>query len=116
MLYYAVKLTVSVLTLVAITEIAKRSTVFAALVASLPVTSLLAFIWLHCDGAPPNRIAELSFRIFWLVLPSLLLFLLLPLLLKRGLGFWTSLLISSVLMVLAYTGLMILLRFSGVRL
>ncbi|QXP83660.1 DUF3147 family protein [Methylococcus sp. Mc7] len=116
MLYYAVKLAVSLLALMAITEIAKRSTVFAALVASLPLTSLLAFIWLHCDGAPPGQIAELSSRIFWLVLPSLLLFLLLPLLLKHGLGFWTSLTISSALTALAYLGLMILLRFSGDRL
>ncbi|MEW6039872.1 MAG: DUF3147 family protein [Pseudomonadota bacterium] len=116
MLYYAVKLAVSVLVLVAVTEIAKRSTVFAALVASLPLTSLLAFIWLHCDGAPPGQIAELSSRVFWLVLPSLLLFLLLPLLLKHGLGFWISLTISSTMTALAYLGLMMLLRFSGVRL
>ncbi|QJD29647.1 DUF3147 family protein [Methylococcus geothermalis] len=116
MLYYAVKLAVSVLALVAITEIAKRSTVFAALVASLPLTSLLAFIWLHCDGAPPGQIADLSFRIFWLVLPSLVLFLLLPLLLKHGLGFWISLAISSTMTALAYITLMALLPLIGIRL
>ncbi|MDF9392573.1 MULTISPECIES: DUF3147 family protein [Methylococcus] len=116
MLYYAIKLAISVFVLVAITEIAKRSALFAALVASLPLTSLLAFIWLYCDGAPAVQIAELSSRIFWLVLPSLLLFLLLPLLLKHGLGFWTSLTLSSAITALAYLGLMMLLRFSGIRL
>ena len=91
MLYYAIKVIISALLIVAVSEIAKRSTGFAALVASLPLTSLLAFVWLHMETASPDKIADLSSQIFWLVLPSLLLFLLLPLLLKHGLSFWVSL-------------------------
>ena len=75
--YYAVKVIASALLIVAITEIAKRSTAFAALVAALPLTSLMAFVWLHLDGAGPARIADLSNQILWLVVPSLMLFLLL---------------------------------------
>jgi hypothetical protein len=52
---------------------------------------LLAFVWLHLESSPPERIAELSGQIFWLVIPSLLLFLLLPILLKHGVSFWVSL-------------------------
>lgn len=115
MLHYSVKLLVSVLTLVAITEIAKRSTAFAALVASLPLTSLLAFIWLHLEGAPPEKIAELSGRIFWLVLPSLLLFLLLPLCLKHGLGLWASLAVSITATATAYISLIAVLRQLGIQ-
>ena len=95
MLYYALKVGISAFVIVAITEIAKRSSGFAALLAAIPLTSLLAFIWLHVEGAEPARIAELSGQIFWLVLPSLLLFLLLPLLIRQGLGFWLSLAISE---------------------
>lgn len=116
MLYYAVKLVVSALIVVAVSEIAKRSTGFAALLASLPLTSLLAFVWLHLEESPSARIAELSSQIFWLVLPSLLLFLLLPLLLRHGLGFWVSLGLSSLATAGAYLALLPLLRRMGVGL
>ncbi|OIO58305.1 MAG: hypothetical protein COX57_04910 [Alphaproteobacteria bacterium CG_4_10_14_0_2_um_filter_63_37] len=94
MLYYLAKVLLSALVIVAVSEIAKRSTPFAALVAALPLTSLLAFVWLHIEGTPAARIGELSTQIFWLVLPSLALFLLLPLLLKQGLNFWLALGVS----------------------
>ncbi len=71
MLYYAIKIILSALIIVAVSEIAKRSSAFAALVAALPLTSLLAFVWLHLEHTPAERIAELSGQIFWLVLPSL---------------------------------------------
>lgn len=114
MLYYALKLVVSALLIVAISEIAKRNTGFAALVASLPLTSLLAIVWLHAENTPPERIAELSSQIFWLVLPSLLLFLLLPLLLRHGLGFWLSLGLSAAATAGGYAALLPLLRRWGV--
>jgi hypothetical protein len=116
MLYYALKVIISALLIVAISEIAKRSSGFAALLASLPLTSLLAFIWLHLEGTTPEQIAELSSQIFWLVLPSLLLFLLLPLLLKYGLSFWISLGLSVAATAAAYLALLPLLRRMGVGL
>ena len=116
MLYYALKVIISALIIVAISEIAKRSTGFAALVASLPLTSLLAFVWLHMEASRPERIAELSSQIFWLVLPSLLLFLLLPLLLKHGLSFWISLGLSVAATAGCYLALLPLLRRMGVTL
>ena len=114
MLYYATKIIVSALLIVAISEIAKRSTGLAALLASLPLTSLLAFVWLHVEDSPPERIAELSSQIFWLVLPSLLLFLLLPVLLRHGLNFWLSLGLSAAATAGASLALLPLLRRMGV--
>ncbi len=116
MLYYALKVIISALLVVAVSEIAKRSTGFAALLASLPLTSLLAFVWLHMEDAPAERIADLSSQIFWLVLPSLILFLLLPLLLKHGLGFWLSLGLSAAATAGSYAALLPLLRRMGVAL
>ena len=116
MLYYTFKVLVSALLIVAITEIAKRSSGFTALVASLPLTSLLAFIWLHVEGTPASEIAGLSGQIFWLVLPSLALFVLLPLLLRQGLGFWLSLGLASAATVVCYLALLPLLRKFGVQL
>ncbi len=116
MLYYVIKVIISALLIVAVSEIAKRSTGFAALVASLPLTSLLAFVWLHMETASPDKIADLSSQIFWLVLPSLLLFLLLPLLLKHGLSFWVSLGLSMAATAGCYIALLPLLRRMGVNL
>lgn len=116
MLFYTVKLILSALIITAIAEIAKRSTGFAALIASLPLTSLLAFVWLHIEGAPAQEIAELSSRIFWLVLPSLVLFVLFPLLLRQGLGFWSSLMVSIAATAGGYFVLLLLLRRTGLRL
>ncbi len=116
MVYYALKVIVSALIIVAVSEIAKRSTGFAALVAALPLTSLLAFVWLHMEATPPERIGELSGQIFWLVIPSLLLFLLFPLLLRHGFGFWISLGLSVAATAGSYLALLPLLRRMGVGL
>lgn len=116
MLYYALKVIVSALVIVAISEIAKRSTGFAALLASLPLTSLLAFIWLHMEASKPERIAELSSQIFWLVLPSLLLFLLLPFMLRHGINFWASLGLSTAATATLYLAMLPVLRRLGVGL
>lgn len=116
MLYYALKVIISALLIVAISEIAKRSTGFAALVASIPLTSLLAFIWLHVEGTQAEKIAELSSQVFWLVIPSLLLFLLLPMLLKHGFNFWVSLGLSVAATAGCYVALLPLLRRMGVSL
>ncbi|MEK4033816.1 DUF3147 family protein [Methylocystis sp. IM3] len=114
MLYYAVKVLLSALLIVAVSEIAKRSTAFAAFVASLPLTSLLAFVWLRIDGEAPLKIAELSAQIFWLIIPSLVLFPALPLLIRYGFGFWASLGLSIGATAGAYLMMVPVLRRMGV--
>src|SRR5687767_4952261 len=92
---YALKIAITAAVVVAVSEIAKRSSVWGALIASLPLTSLLAFVWLYVDTRDVERVAALSQSIFWLVMPSLLLFLVLPWLLRSGWGFWSSLALAS---------------------
>ncbi|WP_296893574.1 DUF3147 family protein [Thiobacillus sp.] len=113
---YALKIGLSALILVAVAEVAKRSTFWAAALASLPLTSLLAFFWLYLDTGDVQKVATLAGGIFWLVLPSLLLFVLLPILLRLGWGFWLSLAVSSAATALAYVGMIKLLSMFGVRL
>ena len=96
------KVAISATVIVAVSEIAKRSSVWAALLASLPLTSLLAFVWLYLDTGDTVRVASLSASIFWLVLPSLPLFLLLPWLLRHGWSFWPSLGVSCVVTAAGY--------------
>jgi hypothetical protein len=90
-LHYLIKLAVSALLIVAVSEIAKRHSLLAAVVASLPIVSILAIIWFYIETSDVFRVSELSYQIFWLVIPSLTLFLLLPVFIKLGFGFWLSL-------------------------
>ena len=91
MIHFLIKIGLSAFIIAAVSEIAKRSTVFGALIASLPLTSLLAMIWLYQDTKNAQKIAALSGEIFWLVLPSLLLFIVLPVLIRRGMHFYPAL-------------------------
>ena len=91
---YVAKVVLTAVVVVAVTEIGKRNTFWAAALVSLPLSSLLAFVWIYMETGDAERISALSHSIFWLILPSLPLFLLLPWLLRVGVGFWASLLLS----------------------
>ena len=115
MLEYAIRVLITAIIVVAVAEIAKRSPLWAAILASLPLTSLLAFVWLYADTGATEQIATLSRGIFWLVLPSLVLFLLLPLLLERGMDFWASLFLACAATAATYVVTIRLLSHFGVR-
>ena len=102
MLFTVLKVAITAVLVVAIAEVGKRSSALGAIIASLPVTSLLAFIWIYGETGDTAKISALSTSIFWYVLPSLVLFVALPILLGHGYGFWLSLAISSALTFLAY--------------
>lgn len=116
MTYFLIKVAISAILIAAISEIARRYSGIAALLASLPLTSLLAFIWLHMEATPPEQIAALSIQVFWLVIPSLALFVLLAALLRHGWQFWPSLGVSCAATVGLYLMLLPLLRKAGVQL
>jgi hypothetical protein len=113
---FAIKVLVTVAVVVAVSEVAKRSSLWGAVLASLPLTSILAFVWLYTETGDAQSVASLSHSIFWLVLPSLPLFLLLPALLKFGWTFWPSLLASCSVTAAGYLGLVWLLERFGVKL
>ena len=112
---YLIKILLTVLLVVAVSEIAKRSTFWGAALASLPIASLLAFIWLYYDTDDVQLVADLSQGIFWLVIPSLPLFVLLPLLLRSGWGFWYSLGVACLVTIVAYFGVVWSLGRFGIR-
>lgn len=85
-----VKVLLTALIVVAVSELGKRSTLAGALLASLPLTSLLALIWLHHDTGDAAQAADLARGIFWLVLPSLAFFLVFPAAVRAGWTFWMS--------------------------
>jgi len=100
--YYLIKIAVTTLLVVAISEIAKRSSLIGAILASVPLVSVLAMIWLYIDTKDVEKVTALASGVFWLVLPSLALFLVLPPLLKMGLNFYLSLGVSVAVTVVCY--------------
>jgi hypothetical protein len=96
MLYLIIKAALSGVIVAAVSEVARRYPVWGGLVASLPLTSLLAMIWLFRDTRDPERVAELSVSTFWFFLPSIPLFVALPLMIRSGVGYWTSMAVSVV--------------------
>ena len=102
MLYMVVKAALSGVIILAASEVARRSPTYGALLVSLPLVSILAMIWLWHDTGNSERIAALSEGTFWLVLPTLPMFLVLPLLLRHGIDFWFALAASCALTVGLY--------------
>ena len=108
-MHFIVKVLLSAILIAAISESAKRSTLVAALIASLPVTSILAFVWLYLDTGNTLQVAALSRQIVWLVIPSLAFFLVLSLLLESALNFWLALGVAAIATSVCY-GLAIFIR------
>lgn len=104
MAYFLVKTLITAVLVAGISELARRYTLWAALLASLPLTSILAFIWVYLEKKDPQKIIELSYSVFWLVIPSLVFFLVLPLLLKHGLAFTWAMLIAGGATAVCYAG------------
>lgn len=111
-----IKTGLTAIIIVAVSEIAKRSSFWGAIIASLPLTSLLAFVWIYLETGNTQNIATLSQSIFWLALASLPLFLILPALLRHGLAFWPSLGLACMITVGAYFGLVWVLTRAGIHL
>ncbi|MFQ5788629.1 MAG: DUF3147 family protein [Thermodesulfobacteriota bacterium] len=110
MSYYIIKVVITAILVVAIAEISKRSSLIGAILASLPIVSVLAFIWLYIDTKSAEKVSELSTGIFWLVIPSLSLFLVLPILLKSKVNFYLSLFISCAIMIFFYFSMLFILK------
>ncbi len=88
--------------IVAIAEVGKRQPALAALIASLPLVSVIGMILLWIGRPDAANMARHAEATFWYVLPSLPMFLLIPVLLRQGLHFWLALTIGCALTVLLY--------------
>jgi hypothetical protein len=114
--YYLLKLAITTILIVAISEISKRSSLAGAILASIPLVSVLAMLWLYIDTKDASKVSSLATSVFWLVLPSLALFVSLPLLLKQGLNFYLSMGVSIGITVLCYFVMLAVLNHYGVKL
>jgi len=116
MVYYITKIIITTALVVLISEIAKRNSLAGAILASVPLVSVLAMMWLYIDTKDIAKVSTLSSSIFWLVIPSLALFVSLPLLLKEGVNFYISISISIAITVICYWVMITVLNQLGIKL
>jgi hypothetical protein len=116
MLYLLLKAAVSGVIIAVVSETAKRSPAAGALIASLPLVSILGMIWLWRDTHDPARMEAHVAATFWYVLPSLPMFLLVPALMRHGAPFWAALGAGCLLTFGLYVGMTALGPRFGLRL
>jgi len=112
---FLIKTVISALVIAVVSEIAKRSTYFAAIIASLPLVSILAIIWIYLDSKNAQQVIAFSYGVFWAILPSILFFIILPFLLKLNLNFYCALAISCLAMAGGYAIYVAILKKFGVQ-
>lgn len=110
------KYAVTAFIIVLVSEVAKRSGQAGALIASLPLVTVMVMTWLHVEGAGSDAIANHAGYTFWYVVPTLPMFLLMPWLMHRGLGYWPALLAGVLLTLAAFALTATLARRFGVDL
>ena len=115
-MYTIIKIIFTALVIVIISEIAKRSTLIAGIVASIPLTSLLAFMWLYFDTHDPYSIRDLSRNILLMIPPSLTFFIALYSLIGWDISFYSSISISILFTAFVYWIYFIILESFGVNL
>lgn len=108
--YLIIKILITSILIVAISELSRRFSLFAAALSSLPLVSILAFVWIYVDTKDNQKLIAMSYDIFWLVLPSLAFFLIFPFLLKQEFAFGWALLIACMGMSVLYILTMWLLK------
>ena len=115
MWYLVLKTLISAIIIVAVSEISKKSSLLGAILASLPLVSYLGMIWLYIDTNSKAKVSSLSISVFWMVIPSLSLFLVLPKLLKTEMNFYVALFLSTVIMVIIYFIILYVLHRAGIK-
>ncbi|MEZ0374098.1 MAG: DUF3147 family protein [Candidatus Sericytochromatia bacterium] len=114
MMYYAIKVLISAILIVLVSEVSKKFPTLGGLIASLPLLSVLGMIWLWRDTRDPELLATHALGTFWFVLPSLPMFLLMPWLLRKGMPFVLALSLGCLLTIGLYVLTSLLLKRFGV--
>ena len=111
-----IKALVSGVLVVVASEVGKRSSLLGAILISLPLTSILALAWLYSDTRDATKVSDMSWAILWIVLPSIVFFVALPLLIRAGWSVPIAIVGAAALTALGYWGWAALLRRFGVDL
>jgi hypothetical protein len=110
------KYAVTAFVIVLVSELAKRSDRLGALVSSLPFVTIMVLVWLHLEKQGTEKLSNHAFYTFWYVIPTMPMFLLMPWLLNKGVGFWWSLVWSALLTFVCFAVTALVARRFGVDL
>lgn len=113
---FAIRAILSGIIVALIAVIGRKAPAAGALIASLPLVSILGMIWLWRDTSDPVLLADHAEATFWYVLPSLPMFLIMPWLLRSGQNFWAALLCGVALTIILYLVTIFIAARFGVRL
>ena len=116
MMFVLAKYAATALVIVLVSEIAKRSDRLGALIASLPLVTIMVMIWLYLENQGNEKVANHAYYTFWYVLPTLPMFLLVPFLLQRGVSFWPALLSGIALTIVLFGASAVVLKHLGIEL
>ena len=105
-LHLAIKALVSGMLIAAASEVARRNPGWGGLIASLPLTSLLALVWLWRDTHDPARAADFIAGTAYYVIAALPAFAVIALLLRKGAGFAPALAAGALAAMAGYLLLM----------
>lgn len=102
---FVLKAVVSGLIVAAVSTIARRYPGWGGLVASLPLVSVMAMLWLYGETREPEKVAALAMSTFWFFLPSMPLFLIIPAMLRSGWSFGATMAVAVVVTLALYAGM-----------
>ena len=105
MLLFALKAILSGILVAAISTVARRYPGWGGLIASLPLVSVLSMLWLYGETRDAESVARLSLGAFWFFLPSIPMFLVIPALLRAGVGFALTMAIACVMTMILYAAM-----------
>lgn len=105
MLLFLIKAAVSGLLVALISTIARRYPGWGGLVASLPLVSVMAMLWLYGETRETEKVAALAMSTFWFFLPSMPMFLIIPIMLRSGWSFGVTMITAVVVTMLLYAGM-----------
>jgi uncharacterized membrane protein (GlpM family) len=116
MLLIVTKYAITSLVIVLVSELAKRSDKVGALVASLPLVTVMVTVWLYLENHGVEKVARHAYYTFWYAVPTLPMFLAVPFLLYRGINFWAALAAGVLLTMIAFAITAVAARYLGVNL
>lgn len=99
--FFLVKVLVSALIIAGVSELAKKLPSLGGLIAAMPLTTLLALIWLYTDTGDYQLAAVFTRSVLFAIIPTVFFFITALLLFRRGVSFYLVLVISFAVFALA---------------
>lgn len=82
--------------------VSRRYPGLGGLIASLPLISVLGMVWLWHDTGDREAVATYLSSALWYFLPTIPMFIFMPMMLRHGVSFWATLAVGIFITMLLY--------------